>query len=225
LIVTIDGPSAAGKSTAARELARRLGWRYLDSGLTYRAVGWAALETGTGLDDENAARQLMAQTQIALKYRRDEPRVLVNGQDVTELVRTPEISEAASAISRFPFVRKKVVAVQREAGRTKDLVAEGRDMGTVVFPEAEVKFFLHASPEVRAERRLRDWSRMRIQADYASVLAELLNRDNRDTTREASPLRPARDAITIDTSDLTIEQVLEVLLRKTRERCDEADMV
>ena len=225
LIIAIDGPSAAGKSTVAREIARRLRYRYLDSGLTYRAVGWAAIENDIDPGDEKAARELISHLDISLEYDSGSGRMLVNGRDVTGLVRTREVSEAASVISRFPFVREKVVAVQRGAGRTGNLVAEGRDMGTVVFPEAPLKFFLEATPEVRARRRLRDWDRLGVHADYDAVLRELKARDERDSTRDASPLRPAHDAIRMDTSDLTVKEVVETLLGKVSERRDATDMV
>jgi cytidylate kinase len=225
LIIAIDGPSAAGKSTVAREIAGRLRYRYLDSGLTYRAVGWAAIENNIDPGDEKAARELMNQLDISLEHDSGSGRMLVNGRDVTGLVRTREVSEAASVISRFPFVREKVVAVQRGAGRTGNLVAEGRDMGTVVFPEAPLKFFLEATPEVRARRRLQDWDRLGVDADYDAVLRELRARDERDSTRQASPLRPAHDAIRIDTSDLTVKEVVETLLEKVSERRDATDMV
>lgn len=225
MIITIDGPSAAGKSTIAREIATRLRCRYLDSGLTYRAVGWAAIENGIDPADEKAARELVCQLDISLEYDSGKWKMLVNGRDVSGFVRTREVSQAASVISRFPFVREKVVAVQRGAGRTGSLVAEGRDMGTVVFPEAPLKFFLEATPEVRARRRLRDWDRLGVDADYDAVLNELMARDERDSTRKASPLRPAKDAIRIDTSDLTVKEVVETLLEKVSEKLDAKDMV
>ena len=225
MIVTIDGPAGAGKSTVAAELAKRLGCRYLNSGVTYRAVGWAALEKGVAPNQERAVKELMRDLRVSLEYPSWEAKVSVNGQDVTDLLQTREVSEAASLISRFPFVRKKVVAVQRNTGRAGDLVAEGRDMGTVVFPDAEVKFFLEASPEVRARRRLQDWDRLGVETNYQEVLAELGTRDERDSTRQASPLRPAEDAVRVDTSNLTVDEVVSLLLDRIGEESDAADMV
>jgi len=218
VIIAIDGPSAAGKSTVAQELARRLGSRYLDSGLTYRALAWAALEKEINPDNQSALEDLARTVKVSLDYSTGALAVRVDGRDVTALLRMPEIAETASAISRFPFVRQKMVPVQQTAAEAGKLVAEGRDMGTVVFPDAQIKFFLDARPEVRAQRRLKDRENAGIAGTLEEVLSQLKTRDNRDSTRQTSPLRPAQDALTIDTSDLNVEDVVELLLRKIHEK-------
>jgi len=192
MVVAIDGPAGAGKSTVARAVAAALGFTYLDSGAMYRCVGLAAREQGR--PPEEVAPEL----RIELGER-----VRCDGRDVTEAIRTPEISEAASQAAAEPAVRRAVVAQQRRMVAQGDWVAEGRDIGTVVAPDASVKVFLTASPEERARRRA-----AQLGADVATVLAEQTLRDERDTTREHSPLVAARDAVALDTTGLTLEQVI-----------------
>jgi len=192
MVVAIDGPAGAGKSTVARAVAERLGFTYLDSGAMYRCVGLAAREQGRG--PAEVAPELL----IELGER-----ILCDGRDVTDAIRTPEVSEAASRAAADPAVRRAVVAQQQRLVRTGDWVAEGRDIGTVVAPDAAVKVFLTASPEERARRRA-----AQIGADVATVLQEQTIRDERDTTREHSPLIAAPDAIQLDTTGLTQDQVI-----------------
>jgi cytidylate kinase len=204
MVIAIDGPAGAGKSSVARAVARELGFTYLDSGAMYRAVALAAVERG--LTPVEAAPTL----RIELGER-----VLVDGRDVTELIRTPEVTEAASVAAAQPAVREAMVAEQRRLLRSGDWVAEGRDIGTVVAPQAEVKVFLTASPEARAERRAAE-----LGVDAATVLAEQAIRDERDTSREHSPLRAAPDAHTVDTTDLTLGEVVSAIValaNRTRE--------
>jgi len=191
-VVAIDGPAGAGKSTVARALADELGFGYLDTGAMYRAVALAAKRRG--VEPEVAA----AQARISLGAR-----VLVDGEDVTEDIRTPEITEAASVAAAIPDVRRAVVLMQKELLAGGDWVAEGRDIGTVVAPDAEVKVFLTADPSERARRRARE-----LGVDEARVLAEQTLRDERDTTREHSPLRPAPGALELDTTGLSLQQVV-----------------
>jgi len=192
MVIAIDGPAGAGKSTVARAVAQELGFTYLDSGAMYRSVALAALERG----------QLPAEVAPALRIELG-ARVLLDGRDVTEAIRTPEVTEAASVAAAQPAVREAMVAEQRRLLGAGDWVAEGRDIGTVVAPEAEVKVFLTASPEARARRRAAE-----LGADTATVLAEQALRDERDTGREHSPLQAAPDAHTVDTTDLTLPEVV-----------------
>lgn len=193
MVVAIDGPAGAGKSTVARALASRLGVTYLDSGAMYRAVALAALERQA--DPAEFARAL----RIELGDR-----VLLDGRDVTELIRSPEVSAAASRVAAEPAVRVAMVAEQRRLLANGDWVAEGRDIGTVVAPAAELKVFLTADPYERARRRAEE-----LGIEHAQVLAEQTIRDQRDSTRRESPLRPAEDAVVLDTTGLTVEQVVD----------------
>lgn len=212
MIVAIDGPAGSGKSTVARELARRHGFVYLDTGAMYRAVAWRALELGVDVNDE-AGLALIAQTD-RVEFGRDdagEQTVSIAGIDVTSQIRTQRVDNAVSSVARVPDVRKEMVVVQRNLARDTDVVCEGRDIGTVVFPQAEVKVFLVASPERRAGRRAlqnRERGAQGASTDEAAVLRSIVERDRADSTRALSPLRPAEDAVEIDTSDLTIEQVI-----------------
>jgi len=201
-VIAIDGPAGAGKSTVARAVARELGFTYLDSGAMYRAVALAALERG------RPAAAVAPELRIELGDR-----VRVDGQDVTDALRTPEVSEAASVAAAEPSVREAMVAEQRRLLAGGDWVAEGRDIGTVVAPDADVKVFLTASSDARARRRADE-----LGADAAQVLAEQTIRDERDTSREHSPLQAAPDAETIDTTDLTVDEVVERIVNLTRER-------
>lgn len=195
-VIAIDGPAGAGKSTVARGVARELGFTYLDSGAMYRAVALAALE------HDRPPAEVAPALRIELGDR-----VLLDGRDVTEQIRTPEVTEAASVAAAQPAVRQAMVAEQRRLLGDGDWVAEGRDIGTVVAPHAEIKVFLTASPEARAQRRADE-----LGVDAATVLAEQTIRDERDTGREHSPLRPAPDAHTIDTTDLTLPQVVAAIV-------------
>ena len=201
-VVAIDGPAGAGKSSVARAVARELGFTYLDSGAMYRAVALAALERG------QPPAAVAPELRIELGDR-----VLVDGQDVTDALRTPEVSEAASVAAAEPSVREAMVAEQRRLLAGGDWVAEGRDIGTVVAPDADVKVFLTASSHARARRRADE-----LGADAAQVLAEQTIRDERDTSREHSPLQAAPDAVTIDTTNLTVDEVVERIVKLTRER-------
>jgi cytidylate kinase len=199
-VVAIDGPAGAGKSSVARAVAERLGFTYLDSGAMYRCVALAVLRRGL------PPAEVAAQVSLALGDR-----VLLDGEDVTAAIRAPEVSEAASVVAADAGVRTAMVAEQRRLLATGDWVAEGRDIGTVVWPAAEVKVFLTASPAARAGRRAEQ-----IGADVTVVLAEQAIRDQRDIEREQSPLRPAADAVTVDTSDLTLEQAVEQVVTLVR---------
>jgi cytidylate kinase len=197
-VIAIDGPAGAGKSTVARALARRLGCAYLDSGAMYRCVGMLAL-----VHPERSPQELAREARIELL----DGRVLLHGRDVTEAIRAPEVSEAASRVAADPGVREAVVAKQRSLVDTGDWVAEGRDIGTVVVPDAELKVYLTADPAERARRRADE-----LGADPATVLAEQTMRDERDSARAHSPLRPADGAVELDTTGLSVDQAVERIL-------------
>ncbi|MFZ5786163.1 MAG: (d)CMP kinase [Acidobacteriota bacterium] len=220
LIVAIDGPAGAGKSVTARELAVRLGVPYLDTGAMYRAVALAARRAAVAfpLDDEGRSRVAELARRIRIEFRGDPraQRVILDGADVSDEVRTPEVSRLASVISAVPGVRRELVGLQRDMAARTGGVVEGRDIGTVVFPDATLKVFLTATPEVRASRRLDELRHRGIEASYESVLVDQRERDQRDSTRSDSPLRPAGDAIVLDTSGLTIAQVVETLVDRVR---------
>jgi cytidylate kinase len=207
-IITIDGPAGAGKSTVSKELARRLEYTYLDTGAMYRAVAWAARQKEVDAGDEKALSGLC--NDLRLGFQGD--RILVNGEDVSSLIRTPEMDGLSSAISRVAVVREYLTGMQRELGRQGRLVAEGRDMGTVVFPQAAHKFFLSASAGERAKRRKMQMENQGEEVGYEEILAQIEARDLADSTRSIAPLRAAPDCIVIDSSDLTVEDVLEKIV-------------
>jgi cytidylate kinase len=210
-VITIDGPVGSGKSTLGRMLAERLKILYLDTGAMYRAVGLAARNQGIDADDDAALGQLCTQIRITFSREDGRQRVFLDGIDVSDDIRLPEVSMLASAVSAQPSVRKALVAQQRACAED-GLVADGRDAGTVIFPNAPFKFYLDASVEVRARRRHKELIDKNIQIKYTNLLAEIEQRDHNDTTRLHAPLKPAPDAVILDTSQMTIEDVLAALL-------------
>jgi len=208
LIVAIDGPSGAGKGTIARTLAEALRYRHVDTGAMYRAVGWKAVHDGIALDDEPALAALADRSQIAVEGGR----ASIDGHDITQAIRMPEIDKAASAVARMPRVREVLGARPRRIGEQGGVVMEGRDIGTVVFPDADVKIYLDASAEERARRRLNDPAHSGGKAGEAAVAASIDARDRSDTTRTASPLTMAADAVLIDTTGMPIAQVVDKVL-------------
>jgi cytidylate kinase len=221
--IAIDGPVGAGKSTIARVVARELGYTYIDSGAMYRALAWAALQQSVSPTDPSQVVELLRGTTIELRPRGDGGNeVLVGGTDVTREIRTPEIGQLASRLSAMTAVRRRMVALQRHMAEAGGVVMEGRDIQTVVLPEAEVKIFLTAPAEERAQRRWMELRDRGTEAEVDEVLAEIQARDHRDSTRADSPLMPAPDAVHVDTGGLTIEQVVERVLQVVREKCPQA---
>ena len=208
LIIAIDGPSGAGKGTVARTIAAELGYRHVDSGAMYRAVAWKALRDGVPLDEEARLARLARQSRIEIANAR----VAIDGDDVTRAIRTPEIDRAAAAVARLPNVREVLVERQRRLGAEGGTVMEGRDIGTVVFPSADVKIYLDAAPEERARRRASDPAHSAGSARVADVVDALAKRDEIDRTRAASPLYAAPDAIIIDTTGKTVTEVADEVL-------------
>ena len=216
IVVAIDGPAGSGKSTIARRLAERLGFRLIDTGAMYRAIGLWALRLGIPLDDMHRLEQLAREARIEL--RGSLPQVFLNGEDVTEAIRTPEVSEAASKVSTVPGVRRALVQKQREMAASGSVVMEGRDIGTVVFPDAQVKIYLDADPEVRAERRVKELREKGLNPSLEEIVREIRERDRRDCNRADSPLRQAPDAVLVDTTGMSIEEVEESILKIVRDR-------
>jgi CMP/dCMP kinase len=209
LIIAIDGPSGAGKGTVARAVAARLGYRHVDSGAMYRAIGWQAVQACVPLDDEPGVARLADAARIEIVA----DAVRIDGRDITRAIRTPDIDRAAAGVARLPRVRAALVARQRELGADGGIVMEGRDIGTVVFPGADVKIYLDAAPEERARRRALDPAHSGGPTAVAEVATALTARDELDRTRAASPLYAAEDAVVIDTTGKPVAEVVEEVLR------------
>lgn len=222
MIIAIDGPSGAGKSTVAKAVAKELGFSCLDTGAMYRAIAWRALEDGVSLDDADRLGAVARSCEVDFGHEAGDPvpkRVFVDGVEVTDAIRTARIDRSVSAVSAVPAVRAALVEQQRRLGATGDYVVEGRDIGTVVFPDAEVKVFMTASPEERAHRRVRQNVDRGIGSiDYDEVLADIVRRDEIDSGREASPLRPAADAVLLDSTGRYIEDVIDEICALARAR-------
>lgn len=217
--VAVDGPSGAGKSTLARAAAAALGFLYVDTGAIYRTVGLFVRDLGVDPGDEAAVAALLPGLRVELRYDgAGQQRMLLNGRDVSGEIRLPEISRYASAVSALPVVRAFLMETQRELARNHDVIMDGRDIGTVVLPDAEVKVFLTASSRARAERRYRELKERGTPQPFEEVLRDIEDRDFRDTHREAAPLRQAEDAALLDTSALNFQESLEALLGIIRER-------
>lgn len=219
--VAVDGPSGAGKSTLAKMLAEALGYLYVDTGAIYRTVGLAARKRGISPRDQAAVSAMLPQLRIELRHGENGlQHMLLDGEDVTEDIRQHEISAYASGVSAIPEVRAFLLERQREMARTHNVIMDGRDIGTVVLPGADVKIFLTASPEDRARRRYEELVARGQQADYDTVYRDLLERDENDSSRAAAPLRQAEDAILVDTTGNSLEQSFDVLLATIREKLE-----
>jgi cytidylate kinase len=217
LIIAIDGPSGAGKGTIARTIAQHLGYRHVDTGAMYRAIGWKAAHAGMAFENEAAIADLARRATVVVEFGK----VSIDGHDVTSVIRTPEMDKAAAAVARLPRVREILVERQRALGAQGGIVMEGRDIGTVVFPHADVKIYLDASPEERARRRAADPAHTGGQAGRAAVAESIQARDQSDTTRTVSPLTMASDAVLIDTTEMPIatvvNRVMELVQQKLRQ--------
>lgn len=211
-IITIDGPAGSGKSTVSKELARRLGYVYLDTGALYRALASKALANRVDVKNPDELASLCAKTEVTLKNQNGQMSVFVDGQDVGGQIRTEEVGVAASILSSFPVVRQKLLLLQREAGSRGGIVAEGRDMGTVVFPQADAKFFLVANIDERIRRRHEELVQKNKPVTREDICRDMQSRDSRDAGRELAPLTAAPDAVVIDSTQLDVFQVIEKIL-------------
>lgn len=217
--VAIDGPSGAGKSTMAKALATRLGYLYVDTGAIYRTLGLFALSRGVSPSDPEAVSALLPEAVITMDYAEDGlQHMYLGGEDVTGAIRTPEVSTAASKISAIPAVRAFLLEMQRDMARRSNVIMDGRDIGTVVLPRADVKIFLTASPEVRARRRHAELSAKGNTDSYETVLRDVMERDERDSNRSAAPLQQAEDALLFDSTDYSLEECVERLLQIIQEK-------
>ncbi|MBM4278888.1 MAG: (d)CMP kinase [Deltaproteobacteria bacterium] len=218
LIIAIDGPSGAGKSTVGKSLAKRLGYLYIDTGAMYRAVALKMKERTIEPKDEMALSRLVSSIQISFVAGGEVNRILCDGEEITHAIRSPEISRFASDISKNRIVREALVRMQREMGKEGGVVLEGRDIGTVVFPDADLKFYLDADPEERGRRRFREFSEKGVEVDFKETLKEVVERDQNDMNRSLSPLRRADDAIRIDSTCRSVDEIVEEMCRIVAEK-------
>ncbi|HIY37627.1 MAG TPA: (d)CMP kinase [Candidatus Agathobaculum merdigallinarum] len=219
--VAIDGPSGAGKSTVARAAAARLGFVYVDTGAMYRAIGLAVCRKGIAGEDAAGIIAALPEIDVRLSYQDGAQHVLLCGEDVSDAIRTPEIAYYASKVSAVPEVRKFLLDVQRDMAKKGNILMDGRDIGTVILPDAPVKIFLTASAEKRAERRYLELCQKDRQLTRESVLHDIVERDRQDMTRAAAPLRQADDAVLLDTSDMTLDESIEAVLQIIREKTED----
>ncbi|UTM56269.1 (d)CMP kinase [Photobacterium sp. CCB-ST2H9] len=221
-VITVDGPSGAGKGTLCMLLAEKLGWNLLDSGAIYRVLALAAIHHGVELDSEDVLVPLAAHLDVQFLAEGELVRVILEGEDVSSTLRTEEVGNAASKVAALPRVREALLRRQRAFSGEPGLVADGRDMGTVVFPGAEVKIFLDASAEERAKRRMNQLQQKGLSVNFDSLLSEIQERDDRDRNRAVAPLRPAADALVLDSTHLSIEQVTQQALAHIEEKLSAA---
>ncbi len=215
-VIAIDGPSGAGKGTLSQLVAKHFGYHLLDSGALYRLVALSALNQGVDLQDEQAIADIARQLQVKFDIAGNTTRIVLDGDDVTDAIRHENVSMSASLIAAYPMVRSALLQRQKDFAQAPGLVADGRDMGTTVFPEAQVKIFLTASAEARAERRFKQLHEKGVEVNMAELVSDIKARDDRDTQRATSPLKPADDALVLDSTSLTIDQVLSAILAQVR---------
>ena len=218
IAIAIDGPAGAGKSSVARGIAKELGYIYVDTGALYRTIGLYAMRMKTDLENNAAVDEMLQGITVELKFIEGEQRVFLNGADVSPLIRTSEISMMASRVSALPQVRAFLLELQRELARKNNVIMDGRDIGTVVLPDAKIKIFLTASPECRADRRCRELAEKGEPADLQQVLAEIKQRDYNDSHRAIAPLKPAEDAQVVDNSNLSLEESVSAITALIRKR-------
>ncbi len=211
IVIAVDGPSGAGKSTISRALSKRLDYLEIDTGAMYRAMAWLVKDRALDLDDEQAVRNFSQSAEVELLLQNGATRVLANGRDVTQEIRTPEISMLTSKVSKLAPVREAMMALQRKMGSKGGVILNGRDIGTVVFPDAELKFFLSASAEERGRRRFLELKDKGVAISLESTIQDVVQRDRQDSERELAPLRQAEDAISIDSTGLSIDQVIALM--------------
>lgn len=216
-ILTIDGPAASGKSTTARKIANKLNWLYLDTGAMYRAMAVKVLKKGIALDNAAAIGKIADETEISIQQTKNGIKIFLDREDITNKIRTPEIDRAVGPVCEVPQVREVLVVQQRKIGSKGNIVAEGRDMGTVVFPHADLKIFLIASLQSRAERRFKDMKKMGLDITKEKLIQEIKKRDQRDSKRTHSPLKKAEDCLVLDTTHLSINQQVDFILNKIKE--------
>ncbi len=212
-MIALDGPSGAGKSTVARLLAQKLGYLYIDTGAMYRAIGWKARHEGIDPSDEKKLADLCQRTEVLIKKDNKDPRVYVDGRDVSSEIRTPEMGMTASAVSKSAAVRARLLTLQRELGNNGGVVMDGRDIGTVVFPDADIKFFLDASAGERGRRRYLELKAKGMDVDLARITQEIVDRDQQDSSRILAPLKKAEDALLLDTTGMSIDGVLDAMVK------------
>lgn len=215
--IAVDGPAGAGKSTVAKLVAREMNINYIDTGAMYRAVAYGMIDAGIDISDRLAVRNAVKDVDVSVEYQDGQQKVFVNGDDVTGKIRTPEISAGASAVAVEPEVRLKLVDIQRRLAEKYDVIMDGRDIGTYVLPDADLKLFITASPSARALRRLKDFNEAGIAQTVEEIEADIMKRDRQDSEREFAPLRQAEDAILMDTTEMTVEQVIAAVKSKIRE--------
>ena len=216
--LAIDGPAGAGKSTIAKAVSRELGWIYVDTGAMFRAVALFLLREGVKADDKEAVRRAVPGAEVTIRYENGEQQVLLNGENVSGMIRTEEVGNMASACSVYPEVRERLLELQRSLAEREPVVMDGRDIGTVVLPDAETKVFLTASVRVRAMRRYKELSEKGVVCDLKEIEKDIEERDYRDTHRETAPLARAEDAVLVDSSDMTAREVTDRLLSLVREK-------
>ncbi len=209
--IAIDGPAGAGKSTIAKQLAKELSFIYVDTGAMYRALAFYLLRNAINAEDETAIANACGDVDITIQYQNGEQCIYLNGENVNAYIRTEEVGSMTSKISVYPVVREKLTALQKKLAKSYDVIMDGRDIGTCVLPHAQIKIYLTADAGVRAKRRCGELKAKGIEADYARIKADIIERDNRDMQREVSPLRQAEDAVAVDTSDMDIKSVLDVI--------------
>ena len=219
--IAIDGPAGAGKSTIAQAIAKELGYIYVDTGALYRAIGLSFINKGVDMNDEQAVALLLAGTSIEIRFINMEQHVFLNDSDVTGKIRTEAVSMAASACSALPAVRAFLLQLQRDLAADNNVVMDGRDIGTVILPNAQIKIFLTATPEDRAQRRYEELIGKGVHCDYESVYKDLIRRDYDDSHREVAPLRPAEGAIILDTTGNPLEVSIELLIGVVKKRLEE----